>query len=329
METIFGYSKLGDLQARPYKVEDISGRFFNPSGASMLMFDEVQFSVHRNMRQESAAFWKHLKTLVTADTIPVEFKGGDVVIMPNLAGIMMAANTNNNFPIEEFDRRIWVINNDPPEMAPGLIDRFYMMSKNLMTKEEKRSIINSLIFFLSKHKIELPLDRMRAPMNELKKEMMLSGLSDVEEWWMTHFESKENLLTETAVLSKSAILYAIFTAERLMNTRWREDIEGTFRELKRRGMIQPIRTKNDNYLSRQLRAIPALKLDGHVVDSPREARDVLYTTRQHGEFNHLENEPIVQLYIRNLNSIARWRKSKIEGIHNQLSENLQQDIQPK
>ena len=322
MENIFGYSKMGDLQARPYKVEDISGRFFNPSGASLLMFDEVQFSVHRDMRKDSSAFWKHLKTLVTADTVPVEFKGGDVVIMPNLAGIMMAANTNNNFPIEEFDRRIWVINNDPPEMEHGVLDRFYMMSKTMMTKEEKRVVINSLLYYLSRHKIQLPLDRMRAPMNELKKEMMMSTLNDLEEWWITHFDEHSNLLAESALLTKSAIMYVIFTAERLANTRWRDDIEGTFRELKRRGLIQPIRTKNDNYQTRQFRNLPQLKLDGTIIDSHRESRDVLYTTRQHGEFNNQDNEPLVQSYIRNLNSIVRWRKSKLEASSSRIADSL-------
>lgn len=319
---IFGYSKLGELQARQYKVEEIATRFFNPSGSSILMFDEVQFPVHRNMRQESATFWKHLKSLVTLDVIPVEFKGGDVgVQMPNFAGIIMAGNTGNNFPLEEFDRRIWLIDNDPPELEEGVVDEFFMMQKNVLTREEKRGIINSLLYHLNEHKIELALDRMRAPMNEIKREMFLATLSDLEEWWITYFEDRENLLAYSPVLSKSAIIYLIGIAERLINSRWREDPEGTFRELKRRGLVQPIRTRGNNYQTRNLRNVPIVKVDGTVI-MDGEGRDVLYTTRQHGEMNGESNEALLQGYIANINGISKWKKSRFGNATTQIANSL-------
>ncbi len=316
---IFGYSKLGELQARQFKVEEIATRFFNPSGSSILMFDEVQFPVHRNMRQESASFWKHLKSLVTLDVLPVEFKGGDVgVQMPNFAGIIMAGNTGNKFPIEEFDRRIWLIDNDPPELEAGLVDEFFLMQKNKLSRDDKRSIINSLLSNFNNHKIQLPLDRMRAPMSDIKKEMYMATLSDIEEWWITYFENKDNLLSYSPVISKSAILYLIGIAEGLMNSRWREDPEGTFRELKRRGLMQPIRTRGNNYQTRNLRNVPIVKSDGNIMQDG-EGRDVLYTTRNHGDMNQESNEAVLQGYISNINGIARWKKSRIAGISNQIS----------
>lgn len=319
---IFGYSKLGELQARQYKVEEITGRFFNPSGSTVLMFDEVQFPVHRNMRQESATFWKHLKSLVTLDTLPVEFKGGDVgVQMPNFAGVLMAGNTGNNFPFEEFDRRVWLIDNDPPELEEGVVDEFFAMQKNLLSRQEKRTIINSLLCRLNQHKIRLPLDRMRAPMNEIKREMYLSTLSDIEEWWITYFENRENLLAYSPVISKSAIIYLISIAERLLNSRWREDPEGTFRELKRRGLIQPIRTRGNNYQTRNVRGVPIVKLDGTIMQDG-EGRDVLYTSRQHGEMNNESNEAVLQGFISNINGIAKWRKERIRGASAQISASL-------
>ncbi len=306
---IFGYSRTGELQARQFKVDEITGRFFNPNGCSVLMFDEVQFPVHRNMRQESASFWKHLKSLVTLDTLPVEYKGGDTVQMPNFAGIIMAGNTGNNFPLEEFDRRIWLIDNDPTELAEGLVDEFFAMMRNEMGREEKRAIIAELLFHLNEHKIQLPLDRMRAPMNEIKREMYLSTLSDIEEWWITYFEDRDNLLAATPILNKSAIIYLIGIAERLMNSRWREDPENTFRELKRRGMIQPIRTKGNNYQTRNIRSVPIVKHDG-TISQDGDGRDVLYTTRQHGEFNNETNEAVMQMLFANLNAINRWKEAQ-------------------
>lgn len=323
LQNTFGYTRDGDIQARPHKVDEITGRFFNPNGATLLMFDEVQFPVHRDMRKESAGFWKHLKSLVTQETIPVEPKGGNIIIMPNLAGIMMAGNTGNNFPIEEFDRRIWLIDNDPIELVPGLVDRFFMMSKNIIGKEEKRKIINSLLFHINRHKIKLPLDRMRAPMNELKKEMMMSSMTDLEEWWITHFDNTDNLLATTPMLNKSAIMYLIGTSERLVNTRWKDDVEGTFRELKRRGMFHPVRAQNNNYLTRQVRGLPEIKPDGSIQQVSTEFRDVLYTTRQHGDFNHENNETVIQMYIQNVNSVSKWRKNKIENRKNLITNSMQ------
>lgn len=313
LSQVFGYNKQGELQARQYKVEEIGTRFFNPSGSSMLLFDEVQFPVHRNMRQESAAFWKHLKMLVTLDTVPVEFKGGDVgVQMPNFAGIIMAGNTGNNFPIEEFDRRIWLIDNDPPELEHGVVDEFFAMQKNFLTAPEKRKILNTLAVGLSRHKIKLPLDRMRAPMNEIKREMYLSTLSDIEEWWITYFEDKDNLLAHTPMLTKSAILYLISTAERLMNSRWREDPEGTFRELKRRGLIQPIRVRGNNYQTRNLTSVPIIKADGTAIQIG-QSKDVMYTSRQHGEYSHLSNDELMALYLQNINGINVWKKNQLNS----------------
>lgn len=319
LQNIFGYAKNGELQAKSYKVDEVQGRFFNPSGSSIMMFDEVQFPVHRDMRKDSAAFWRHLKQLVTANTVPVELKGGDVIQMPNLSGIIMAGNTGNNFPMEEFDRRIWLVNNNPPPLLRGTVDRFFELNKNRMPKTQKLTIINSLLHYLSEHKITMQLDSIRAPMNEIKREMYLSTLSDIEEWWLTHFEDKENLLAATPIMSKSTVVYLLQTTERLMNSRWREDIEGTFRELKRRGLIRPIRTQNNTYTTRQFRGISEVRQDGSIVQSDLDSRDVLYTSRQHSEYDTQSNELVIQAYQANLQSVNKFRKARMENRKNQIS----------
>ncbi len=322
LSQIFGYNKIGELQARQYKVDEIEGRFFNPSGSSLLIFDEVQFPVHRNMRQESANFWKHLKPLVTQDIIPVEYKGGDVgVQMPNFSAIVMSGNTGNNFPVEEFDRRIWLIDNDPPELEEGICDEFFAWQKGLLSRPEKRLIVNTLLTSMKNHRILLSLDRMRAPMNEIKREMYHNTLSDLEEFWLTYFENKDNLLARAPVLNKSAILYLIGIAERLMNSRWREDPEGTFRELKRRGLIQPIRVQGNNYQSRNIRSVPIVMLDGRI-QQDGEGRDVLYTTRQHGEMNNESNEALLQMFLSNINAINVWKKNQMKAKSSQIVNQL-------
>lgn len=312
VQNIFGHNKLGELQARPFKVEEVSSRFFDPSGACALMFDEVQFAVHRDMRRESTHFWRHLKNLVTAEVVPVEYKGGATVYLPNVSGVVLAGNTGSHFPIEEFDRRLWVIDNDPPELVQGLVDDFFRLIKGQMRAAERETIINTLQYRLMTHEIKLDLDRMRAPMNEIKKEMYLSTLSDIEEWWITHFDDVENILAATPILSKSSIMYLVETSERLINTKFREDPEGTFRELKRRGLIRPVRLQSNNSISRNIHGVPLVLPTGDIAEaSPK--REVLYTSRQHGDFNSESNDVLIQAYVQNLHTIKKWRERVIKN----------------
>mgnify|MGYP001000657351 CR=1 FL=1 len=308
LSQIFGYTLTGELQVRRIKVGEISTRFFNPSGSSMLLFDEVQFPVHRDMRREATEFWRHMKDLVTSDTIPVEFKGGDVgVQMPNPAMIVLAGNSGSNFPIEEFDRRIWLIDNEPPELEEGVADGLFEIVKNLMPREDRQAVSSGILHFLANRKIRLPLDRMRAPMTEIKQEMYLNTLNDLEYFWVTHYDGFDNLMTKTPIMSKSSIMYLISCSERLAHSRWREDPEGTFRELKRRGMVQPVKTINNSSAARVIRGVWQVKPDG-ALSQDQSGRDTLFTCRDHGQYNTKTNDELLQLYLQNLNSIATWRR---------------------
>lgn len=313
MSMLMGVSKSGERQATLAKIDDVSRQFFNPADYALIMFDEVQFPVHKDMRKESTTFWRYLKNLVTAEMIPVEIKNGPTYQLPNLAGLILAGNSGAHFPIEEYDRRIWVIDNNPPEMARGLVDRLYSLQKGeILNPEEKRKLIYTLRYWLSKHPIKMDLDIMRAPMTEAKREMYMDSLSDIEEWWITHFEDHENLLASTPILTKSAIIYLIETSERLMNTRYREDPESTFRDLKRRKLIVPIKTKGNQGQSRNMYNVPLVSANGDMVDNDK--REVLYTSRDHGKFDDQDNPTILQLYVNNISRIKNWKSAKIKSI---------------
>ncbi len=310
MNRLAGISKLGDRQCRLVKLDEIGGRFFNPAMYSMLMFDEVQFPVHKDMRKESTTFWRYMKDLITVETIPVEIKGGEVYQMPNLAALLMAGNSGSHFPIEEYDRRIWVIDNNPPEMAMGLVDRLYQLQKNInLSADERRKLVDTIRYRLSKHKIELRLDTMRAPMTDAKRDLYMDSLSDIEEWWISHFDDETNLLATTPIVSKSAVIYLIETAERLMNTKYREDPESTFRDLKRRGLLRPIRTKGDQAQSRNMTGVVTVSQGGDLRENDR--REVLYTTHNHGMFDDQDNNLIIQMYVNNVQRIKNWKSNVI------------------
>jgi hypothetical protein len=304
---IFGVTKTGEKQAKMVKIEEITGRFFDPTGRLINLLDEVQFPVHRDMRKESTTFWRHLKNLITADTVPVELKGGDTYQMPNSAGFIMAGNTGGHFPMEEFDRRIWTIDNNSPILERGVVDRLFTIAKNQNSIEEQRRLIYSLRHSLQHHDIKLHLDSMRAPMNALKREMMLNSMTNEEEWFHSHFEDASNLLAYSPIISKSALFYLIDTHPYFTNSRWREDLEGLFRDFKRKGFLHPIRVKGDPGKTRQLTIMDVSPI-GDAIESQR--REILYTTREHGMFNEFENAEIIQLYTQNIHTIKQHKQTQ-------------------
>lgn len=308
---VMGLTKDGTNQARSLKLEEIGARFFNPNGASLIMLDEVQFATHRNMRQEATSFWKHLKTLITAPIISVEIKGGGTFELPIVSGMLMAGNSNNHFPIEEADRRIWVIDNNPPILAKGLVDKLFDLENAEVPMQVKLRTANTIRYYLSRHKIKHNLADMRAPSNDLKKDMFLAGLTDLEEWFITHFENPDNLAARSALVTKEMVIYALETSERMMNSRWRENPEGSFRELRKRGMVVTIKAKGAPSLTRQLTNFPNINTNG--LDCVVKERSVIYTSRQHGEFNEQDNDFVRQALRSNQSSINEWRQASIKN----------------
>jgi hypothetical protein len=308
---VMGTTKDGFNQARSVRLEEIGARFFNPNGAALLMLDEVQFATHRNMRQEATNFWKHLKTLITDSVIPVEYKGGGTFELPVVSGMIMAGNSNNHFPIEEADRRIWIIDNNPSILVKGLADKLFDLESADVKSFVKLKTANSIRYYLSKHKIKLNLAEMRAPMNDVKREMFLTGLTDLEEWFITHFENPENIASRSAIITKEMLIYAFETSEKMINSRWRDNPEEVFRELRKRGMLASIKVKGAPNLTRQLNGFPNINSNGQAIIA--KERNSMFTTRQHGEFNEWENEAIKLALASNVDSIIKWREA---AVHN-------------
>lgn len=309
---ILGTSKDGERQGRLTKLDEITGRFFNPTGCVVNLIDEVQFPVHRDTRRESVTFWRHLKNLITAETISVEIKGGATYQVPNSAALFLAGNTGSHFPIEEFDRRLWIIDANPPLLERGLVDRLFMIIKGQgLGPDDRVRLLSSIRYELMYHKIENDLSAIRAPMTDVKREMFLNSLTDTEEWFVSHFENTDNLFAATPVITKSALMYIFATSDKIRSSRYVEDPEALFRDLKRRGYIRPIRTMSNSNQSRNM-PIPHVAHDGQLYQMDK--RDTVYTTRDHGSFDNLSNTEVMQAFIQNAHTIKRFKGQVQKGI---------------
>jgi len=306
---LHGMSRVGERQAKILKLDDLAGRFFDPTGVVLNVIDEVQFAVHRNMRQETSVFWRHLKNLITADTIPVEIKGGGIFQVPNTAGLILAGNKGGHFPIEELDRRVWIIDNDPPLLERGVIDRLFdvvIKSGTAENSAERQGYVEALRFGLQHHKIETALDSVRAPMNELKLEMMKNTMTDIEEWLFDFFGDPNNMMAETPVITRSMFVYMLQVSDQVHDDKWRDEAEAIFRDAKRRGQFQAIKSNN---VTLNFPSIPHVNRNGDIIMSDR--KESLFTTRDHGAFDNMPQDRIKHALFRNLHSISKWKKDSI------------------
>lgn len=320
---LFGVSRAGERQARIVKLDDLSGRFFDPTGCLLNIVDEVQFAIHRNMRQETSLFWRHLKNLVTADTVPVEIKGGGTFNVPNTAGLIMAGNKGGHFPIEELDRRMWIIDNNPPILERGTVDNLFnivLRSGTSNGTSDRQRAVESIRYGLFNHKIELSLDSIRAPMSDLKMEMMKATMTDIEEWLFDYFADPHNLMAESPVITRSMFVYMMQVSDQVTNERWRDEAEAIFRDAKRRGAFQAVKSNN---ITNQFTNVPHVTRNGDIIMPDR--KEIVYTSRDHGSMDDVKAEVVKQALYRNLHMISRWKKESVMRAQSQ-AVNLDQGL---
>ena len=305
MTYLLGVNKLGERQGRVRNLTDLTKRFFNPTGCLLNIVDEVQFSVHKNMRQESAEFWRVLKNLVTANTLEIEIKNGGSFNVVNTAGLILAGNKGSRFPIEEYDRRLWIIDNNAQVMNVGTVDMLYSIANdtNQFTPDEKIQGIESIRWFLNQHEIVNDLSTIRAPMTAVKEEMYRASMTDEEEWFLDYFSNRSNLLAATPIISKSAFLYIISTHPEIPSERWRENAAHMFREAVRRGHLKAV--KRESGTSIQFTDSFGVTTMGDVFRLNKS--DTLYITRDFEEMAKLSKSEIFNLFRVNLASISQYK----------------------
>lgn len=302
---ILGVNKLGERQGRVRNLTDLTKRFFNPTGCLLNIVDEVQFSVHKNMRQESSEFWRVLKNLVTANTLEIEIKNGGSFNVVNSAGLILAGNKGSRFPIEEYDRRLWIIDNNAQVMNVGTVDLLYSIANDTtqFTPQEKIQGIESIRWFLNQHQIVNNLATIRAPMTAIKEEMYRASMTDEEEWFLDYFSNRSNLLSATPIISKSAFIYILSSHPEIPSDRWRENAAHMFREAIRRGHLKAVKRETGTNI--QFTASYGVSVMGDIFKLTKS--DTLYMTRDFDEMEKLSKNEIFNLYRVNLASIGQYK----------------------
>ena len=304
---LLGVNKLGERQARIRKLTDLTKRFFNPTGCLLNIVDEVQFSVHKGTRQETSDFWRELKNLITAETIEIEYKGGGSFNVLNTAGLILAGNKGSRFPIEEYDRRLWIIDNDAPILQRGVCDSLFNIVLDKSSQQERIDSINNIRWHLQHYKIQNDLNSIRAPMTAVKEQMYRATMTDEEEWLMDFFADESNLMAQVPIISKSAFMFLMEQCEDVPNERWRENAAHILREAIRRGQIKTV-----NYPSGQpirYTDAPKVSMTGEILESGKT--ETLYITREFDAMKYKSREEYLRLYKINLTSIARWRTERL------------------
>lgn len=95
-------------------------------------------------------------------------------------------------------------------------------------------------------------------------------------------------------------------SDQVTNDRWREDAEAIFRDAKRKGMFQPVKSKN---ITIQFSNIPHVTRNGDVIMPDR--KETIYTSRDHGSMDECKSEVVRQALFRNLHMITRWKRDSV------------------
>lgn len=307
---LFGVNKLGDRQARVRNLTDLTKRFFNPTGCLLNIVDEVQFSIHKGTRQETSDFWRVLKNLITAETIEVEIKNGGSFNVLNSAGLILAGNKGSRFPIEEYDRRLWIIDNEAPILQRGVCDSLFNIISSRsgsQFQQERVDAINNIRWHMRNHNILTDLNNVRAPMTAIKEQMYRATMTDEEEWLLDYFADTSNLMAQMPVISKSAFMFLMESSEEVPDERWREKAAHIFREAIRRGQIKPITYPSGQ--PRKYTDAPKVSLTGEISITGKQ--ETLYITRDYESMKHKSAEEYLKIYQINLTSIARWKTERL------------------
>lgn len=305
LQGALGTSKFGTPQGRISRIDDISNRFFDPTNCVLNLFDEVQFDYHRNIKQESVSFWRNLKTFITAEELPVEEKFKPTVVKPNFANFLLAGNSGNNFPVEEFDRRLWVVDNETEEMPLGLCDTLYAASKSKVTNPEfAEEVFGAIRVYLKSWKIEHDLTIARAPDTALKEMMFRDSKSDLDLWFMDYFSDESNLFVKHPFITVNMIYYILETEDVPEN--WKKEKYSIFRRLSRGGVISAVKTLGNNKVTYQLKNAENIDTNGRIETSKSV---LVYSTRSFNDEDRQNIRVYIQEHVDQLKSMRKTRLS--------------------
>jgi hypothetical protein len=209
--------------------------------------------------------------------------------------------------MEEMDRRVWVIDTHAPQLEVGYVDRLFDIIKSTnscKSSYERLRLIKSLRHFLAAREIQMDLSTIRAPMTEVKQEMVRQGLTDQEDWLINYFEQGINLLGVEPILSHSSLLYILRMGDRILHEKWRDDAELIIRDLKRKGIISPIRRKG---AMRKMVNVPVVLPNGEVAMPNSE--EILFHINMIRNLDEESDDDIRKMFYRNLQTLKHKRSS--------------------
>ena len=199
-----------------------------------------------------------------------------------------------------------MIDAEAPILELGVVDRLFDLVRSTgLGPDDRNRYISTLRYRLLGRKITRDLASMRAPMTVIKKELYVNSLTDLEEWFVTHFEDSSNLFALTPVVSQSAIAY-VYEQSGLSG---HENLLTLFRELKRKGYVRPIKLRGQLH-SRQFTP-PTIGMDGTIYSTGR--REILYTSRTHGCCDAVNSTRVIEMFEQNCATIQRHKTEMMSG----------------
>ena len=222
--TVLGKVWLGNV-ALNFKLVETLEKGFNEalSRAHLAVIDEINEGGTSQRK-----FASQLRQLVTEDHRLINPKFGQQRTEYNVCRWLIFSNHNSALPLDEHDRRFWVVNRPLIPKAESVYQSMYRLIDN-------QEFINSVRFFLVERDISQFNAGQRPPLNDAKMDLAMASKSEadflaqgISERWpvdIIYLQDFKNLLPEDETFSSRAIFHAM---DRVGISRWKKS-EGKVR----------------------------------------------------------------------------------------------------
>jgi len=207
--------------------KEFNGYLYN---CLLCLFDESSFDKND---------YHKVKQWTTEDIISIELKGQDQNVVRNFTTFMLATNERKFLPIENNDRR-WFVLESSNEEANAESERDYWIP---FWKTHLKNEIEGFVDFL----MSLDVEKLeRPPITEAKREQQELAQSEIISWWyyfITTDDCKESMIKkDTGYVLKCKTMLEIYNEENIL----KENDKTFINEIKSIG-VKTIKIKNANY----------------------------------------------------------------------------------
>lgn len=228
----------------------------------LVVFNEVSRPANRNAWTDMSRAVNKLKTAISESSAQINPKYERQRTITTYSNFVMLSNDDCPYDLDQGDRRIAVVNNDPPKLDQakfGPVADFAHNEKNMrLTPREYEDMVFEFNEFFRARKVSHNLTTADAPMGEAKRAMLTSMASPIAQA-LRDFRMVKSAGTDGRFISEDMIIYILrhrLGFKEFGKDRGRYDI---FEQFVDNGIVHRLGQKGNQKKARVIVGLPALR----------------------------------------------------------------------